>query len=353
MVRQLESGSPQRTSALVGLAFAIVLSSCGGGASGNVASGQEAIALVAKAKEQGSTSSKSSESTGDCAAQGPTEFGRSPVCADSGFRKDDALSFSNWAGKRYVNDSLTIENLTALFGSSVCASVEGKNCTLSKGALALFEKMQQGYEQGRCEGMVVMAALLSAKAVSVDEVDGKAQTTSQLSPDNEVLQGGIAYWWSTQFSATLANGTTEIRNQGLKGIVRQLKTNLPKGAFATMGIYFSGRGHALLPVGLTRRPDGVYEIIVYDSNVVDRFKTVTVDLTADKWEYEFGGGNGAPSDVWSGTSGLIDLSPMTLRDDLDKCAYCDDPSPSDVTVTLETEPIVGRERVDSIFASTD
>ena len=302
------------------------------------------------ARQQDAASSKAASGSGECSGVAPRDFGRDPMCADSGFRRTDILPFANWAGRKYSDDMLTTANLTALFGRSVCATVDGDICTLTNGAVDFLHNLEKAYLNGRCEGMVVMASLLASKAVALDAVDPSAESSSAVDPDTAALQKAIGYWWTTQYSTDVGDATGKIRKKGLKEVIRQLQVNLSNGTFATMGLYYKGLGHALLPVGLMRGPDGAFKVVVYDSNLPDVFATVDVDLATDTWTYRFGAQNGdADAHVWTGTSGDIDLTPMTSRAAQSKCIYCEDKSASDVTVRLQELPIEGRDAIESTY----
>lgn len=322
-----------------------VVSSCGSSDT-SVASDKEALDLVLSAQGRRDASSKGANSVAVCDEAAPSDYGRDSLCADSGFRSADRFSFANWADEKYTGDQLTAAQLVSLFGKYVCASITGDACTLSTGGEELLKNMEKAYLSGRCEGMVVLASLLKSKAVPLSSFAGKAASVINLDPDDEALQKSIAYWWMTQYSVAVAETSSKVRSRGLKEIIRLLEVNLSSGTFATMGLYFGGQGHALLPVGLLRSPDGIFHVAVYDSNLPEEFGSVDIDLAADKWTYLRGGLNGdAKLGIWSGTSGSIDLTAMSSRSETSSCPFCKGKDPGTTSVRLDDYVVPGRDRI--------
>lgn len=348
MVRRSGLASRLVCATLAAVVITSLIAACGG--SGESSDGRDAITGIAVARQRSLASSKAASTSGECGGIAPRDYGRSGLCADSGFRRADLLPFANWSGQKYPADMLTAGNLTALFGESVCANVDGDTCTLTNGAVKFLEELQKAYLNGRCEGMVVLASLLASKALEPVDIDDSAVASSAVDPNADEVQRAIGFWWTTQYSPEVAEATAKTRDKGVKEVIRQLEVKLSSGTFATMGLYFKGMGHALLPVGLMRGPDGVYEVVVYDSNLPDSFATVDLDPQTDTWTYRFGAVAGdADAQVWTGLSGDIDLTPMSSRAARTACVYCEDDSPSGVRVSLGAFEVPGREAIDSTY----
>ncbi len=328
----------------------LALASCGGSGGDSVSSDKEALNLILASKGERPGSSKGGQSAAVCEGAGPADFGPGSLCADTGFRSSDRFSFANWGKTRYPADELTAAQLFALFGKSVCSSLSDGVCTLSTSGASLLEQLKETYLLGRCEGMVVLASLLKSKVVPLSTFDDAAVDVESLEPDNEELQKSIAYWWLTQYSVAVGEVSGRIREEGMKEVIRQLEVKLSEGTFATMGLYYKGEGHAVLPIGLLRGPDGVFRVPVYDSNLPTEFGVVDIDLANDKWTYARGGINGDEElGVWTGASGTIDLALMTARSETSSCPYCNGNDPTSQTVRVDDYVAPGRDKIDSVF----
>lgn len=272
----------------------------------------------------------------ECSGKPHKDFGPGGLCADSGFRRKHTFLFPNWGGTKFPNDQIAASEFVALFGpENVCATFANNQCTLTVSALSIYNQMTAALAGGRCEGMVVLNALIAAQVVKVPTLQKRAKGIAQLSPSGAQIQSLIKYWWASQFSQSVIDETATVRAQGLKPIVDRLIQALNRGLYATIGIYTKTAGHALLPVGVVRQPDGAYRIITYDSNIPNRLTFVTVDLAKDQWTYDFGTTN--PSQAvkpWTGKSGSLDYTPMSSRVGITKCSFCNDKAPSTTVVKI-------------------
>lgn len=272
----------------------------------------------------------------ECRGKPHKDFGSGGLCADSGFRRKHTFLFPNWGGTKFPNDNMAASEFVALFGpENVCATFANNQCTLTVGALSVYNQMSNALAGGRCEGMVVLNALIAAQVVKPPALQKRANGVAQLNPSGAQIQSLIKYWWASQFSQSVIDETANVRAQGLKPIVDRLIQALNRGLYATIGIYTKTAGHALLPVGVVRQPDGVYRIITYDSNLPNRLTFVAVDLAKDQWSYNFGTTN--PSQAakpWTGKSGSLDYTPMSSRVGVSKCSFCNDKAASNSVVKV-------------------
>lgn len=292
-------------------------------------------------RKRASSGSRSAKSDATCAGSPVKEFGSGSVCADSGFRLKDVLTFENWGGTgRYKEDEYLGPEFIATFGEdNVCASVSGGRCTLTQSAAEAYTQISKYISGGRCEGMVVVAGLMSLGRIRPHEVASGTKTVAAISPSVPDVLRAVNYWWTTQFSSEVVSATAEIKEKGVSEIVRLLGSNLRNGVYATMGLYSGRDGHAVLPVALTRENSGAYVAIVYDSNASSSFGRVELDTVADAWRYRAPGLGGSPQG-WMGRSGTIDLTPMLSRQRSVKCDFCGGKSPSSLSVSIGTGRIV-------------
>jgi len=336
------------------VAASILLVSCGGGAAGGGAKvdSQSALAdLIVEKPSAAQAGSKTSDVS--CSGPAPSEFGSGELCVDSGYRQDGNFSFANWGSYQYEGDTFNADEFVTLFGAeNVCVSGVAEKCVLTTESQARLDLLNKQVGGGRCEGMVVMSALLAAGAVKLEDLQPGAKSVSDLDPNDSKLMRQINYWWATQFSPKVLADTKKVREKGIKGVLDASLKGLRKGVFATMGIYTKSSGHALLPVGVTRASDGTFNIIVYDSNLPDQLSRVVIDSVKETWIYLEGAVTpGQATGGWSGTSGFIELTPIISREGGSTCEFCTDKSASQLEVNAELVPLPADGVFESLFKS--
>ena len=339
-----------------GIVVALGLAACGGGGSGGDSEGVSAsdaqAALVELNKDDGSASRAGSRTAAiDCRGPAPAEFGSGNLCVDTGYRQQNKFSFANWGNYKYQGDTFDPGEFVTLFGAeNVCVNKIAEDCELTTQAKDRLELLNKQVAGGRCEGMVVMSALLASGAVKIEDLQPGATAVSDLDPNDPKLINQIDYWWATQFAPQVLADTAAIREKGVKAVLEALLRGLKSGVFATMGIYSKTSGHALLPVGVTRNNDGTFNVIVYDSNLPDILSKVVIDLDKDTWEYLEGAVNpGQAQSKWSGTSGTIELTPLISREVNGNCDFCTDQTSSAVKVVAEMIPLPSKDLFESLF----
>ena len=161
-----------RSRSLVRLGSAIIVGSvfllaCGGGAAtgGAKVDAQAALTdLIVETPSAAKAGSKTSDVS--CTGPAPSEFGSGELCVDSGYRQDSKFSFANWGNYQYTGDTFNADEFVTLFGAAnVCVSGVAVNCVLTTESQERLDKLNSQVAGGRCEGMVVMSALLAAGAV--------------------------------------------------------------------------------------------------------------------------------------------------------------------------------------------
>jgi len=300
--------------ACVGVLVSILAACGGGGSSGGdggagVSDAQAALVELNK-DERSATRAGSRTSAVSCDGPAPAEFGSGELCVDSGYRQESKFSFANWGNYQYSGDTFDPSEFVTLFGAdNVCVNKAVQDCELTNQAKERLELLNKQVAGGRCEGMVVMSALLASGAVKIEDLQPGATAVSDLDPNDPKL------------------------------II-----------FSTMGIYSKTSGHALLPVGVTRNSDGTFNVIVYDSNLPDILSKVVIDTKKDTWEYLEGAVNpGQAQSKWSGTSGTIERAPLISREVNGNCDFCNDASSSATKVTAELIPLPPKDVFDSLF----
>jgi hypothetical protein len=347
----LQSRNLMRFGAATVVASVFLMSCGGGGATGGAKVDAQAALTDLIVEEPSAAQAGSKTSDVSCSGPAPSEFGSGELCVDSGYRQDSKFSFANWGNYQYTGDTFNADEFVTLFGAAnVCISGTAENCVLTTKSQARLDLLNKQVAGGRCEGMVVMSALLAAGAVKLEDLQSGAKSVSDLDPNDPKLLKQINYWWATQFSPKVLADTEIIRGKGIKGVLDGALKGLRKGVFATMGIYTKSSGHALLPVGVTRASDGTFNIIVYDSNLPDQLSRVVIDPVKETWIYLEGAVTpGQATGGWSGTSGTIELTPLISREGGSACEFCDDKSASQVKVNAQLIPLPAGELFNSLF----
>jgi hypothetical protein len=268
--------------------------------------------------EETSTSTDGSFSWAD---ECTTEAGDLPteglICADSGMRPTtDGFSFENWGGPVEA-DAVTLNTAATLYGiESVCATVEGDNCTPLPGAQQWIEEMNASIEGGRCEGMAVLSQRFADGLNTPGEFQEGATTVSELQRETATVAADISRWWVTQGLSTVAEFNYAAQQLTPTQIAQDLVSAIRNKAGVTYGFYFDGQGHAVTPIAIALRADGVLEVLNYDNNYPGQITTVTIDPSTETWSYDMAATNaGVDANIWSGSTGSMDYTLMSAREE--------------------------------------
>lgn len=244
------------------------------------------------------------------------------IVYDFGFNpQKNGFRFENY-GDDIPATNLTADELRRMFGDQVCARLDGTECTLTPPAEQWMEQVNGDMAGGHCEGMAVLSLMMYTQKVSPQDFGGT--TASDLDINNEDLQREIAYWWATQ--AVAPTYTSVIKGTPME-ILKTIEQMDPAGETYTIGIYNdAGEGHAITPIGVEDKGDGLYAILVYDNNYPGETRELLVDSRDDSWTYETSINPEVQSDVWSGNAETqtLDLTPTSARLDQQECPFCGD-----------------------------
>ena len=291
------------TRIVASLSLITVLVSCGG---------SEKSAEEASAPTDGSFSWE---------AECTTEAGDLPteglICADSGMRPTtDGFSFENWGGP-VAEDAVTLNTAAALYGTeSVCAEAQADACTPLPGAQQWVEEMNASMEGGRCEGMAVRSQRFAVGLNNPSEFQDGATVVADLQRETSNVGADISRWWVTQNLSTVAEFNYAAQQLTPTQIAQDMVMAIRDQAGVTFGFYFNGQGHAITPIAIALRQDGVLEVLNYDNNYPGQITTVTIDPSTEIWSYDMAATNaGVDADIWSGTTGTMDYTLMSAREE--------------------------------------
>jgi hypothetical protein len=234
--------------------------------------------------------------------------------------QQNGFSFPNY-GSDIPATNLTSVEMRRMFGDQVCARLEGEECTLTPPAAQWMEQVNGAMGGGHCEGMAVLSLMLYTGQVPASDFGGSL--ASDLDINNEALQRELAYWWTTQ--ATSPTNTSLVIGTPMEilNTVQQMDAN---GETYTMEFFNQDgtSGHAVNPIGVADKGDGVYAILVYDNNYPGQTREFYVDSRDNSWTYETSINPQVQSDVWSGNadSRTLFLTPTSARLGVQDCPFC-------------------------------
>ena len=263
-------------------------------------------------------------------AECTTEAGDLPteglICADSGMRPTtDGFSFENWGGP-VAEDAVTLNTAAALYGAeSVCADAQVDACTPLPGAQQWVEEMNASMEGGRCEGMAVLSQRFAVGLNSPSEFQDGATVVADLQRETSSVGADISRWWVTQGLSTVAEFNYAAQQLTPTQIAQDMVMAIRDQAGVTYGFYFDGQGHAVTPIAIALRADGVLEVLNYDNNYPGQITTVTIDPSTETWSYDMAATNaGVDANIWSGTTGSMDYTLMSAREDANPAPWSTD-----------------------------
>jgi hypothetical protein len=243
------------------------------------------------------------------------------VSSNFGFDpQQNGFSFPNY-GSDIPATNLTASELRRMFGDQVCADINGDNCTLTPPASQWMEQINGAMAGGHCEGMAALSLMMYTNQVPPSNFGGSV--ASDLNINDETLQRELAYWWATQTVSPTNTSIVKGTPMEILDIIRQMDAN---GETYTIGIYKQdgSAGHAITPVGVADKGDGVYAILAYDNNYPGETRELYVDSRDNSWTYETSINPQVQSDVWSGNADTqsLDLTPTSARVNQQECPFC-------------------------------
>ena len=240
---------------------------------------------------------------------------------DFGFDpSQNGFSFPNY-GDDIAATNLTEYEMRRMFGDGVCARIDGDTCTLTPPAEQWMEQINGDMSGGHCEGFAVLSMLMYTEQISPSDFGGSS--ASDLDINDEYLQREIAYWWATQATDPTVSAVIKGTPLEILDIVQQMEFS---GETFTIGIYKEdgSGGHAITPIGVEDKGDGLYAILVYDNNYPGETRELLVDTRDNSWAYEASINPDVEPDLYTGNADTqtLDLTPTSARLGLQACPFC-------------------------------
>lgn len=262
--------------------------------------------------------------TSHCTDLDAPELGEGKMCVDNGFRiKADDFSFSNWGRSTEADANVTIQTLIDLFGhSAVCVDGPSSECTIRPTTTQKLEEWNNALAGGRCEGLATLSTRFLLKLDDPATFTPNATRVADLQRGNQLLDSSIVYWWATQFLTEVSDRAATSRTKSPLQLVDDLIQGLANKVGYTVGLYFGSSGHAVTPFAVTHRGEK-FIIHVYDNNFPGVRKEIVVNGTTNAWNYSAARAqpDGSSAD-WTGTTGTLELTPMSSRKGPFKCSFC-------------------------------
>ena len=271
-----------------------------------------------------STAALVSQIASHCTDLDAPELGEGKMCIDNGFRINaDDFSFSNWGRSTEADANVTIQTLIDLFGhSAVCIDGPSTECVMRPTTVQKLEEWNNALAGGRCEGLATLSTRFLLKLDDPTTFKPDATRVADLQRGNQLLDSTIVYWWATQFLTEVSDRAATSRTKSPLQLVDDLVQGLANGVGYTVGLYFGSSGHAVTPFAVTHRGDD-FIIHVYDNNFPGVRKEIVVNGSANSWTYTAARAQPDGSSVdWTGTTGTVELTPMSSRKGPFKCSFC-------------------------------
>ena len=280
------------------------------------------------------TESLVSQIASHCTDLDAPELGEGKMCVDNGFRiKADDFSFSNWGRSTEADANVTIQTLIDLFGhSAVCVDGPSTECVIRPTTVQKLEEWNNALAGGRCEGLATLSTRFLLKLDDPTTFKTNATRVADLQRGNQLLDSSIVYWWATQFLTEVSDRAAISRTKSPLQLVDDLIQGLANGVGYTVGLYFGSSGHAVTPFAVTHRGED-FIIHVYDNNFPGVRKEIVVNGTTNAWNYAAARAQPDGNSIdWTGTTGTLELTPMSSRKGPFKCSFCSTSTASTDTV---------------------
>ena len=231
--------------------------------------------------------------------------------------------------------NLTADDMRAMFGNEACTNRTGP-CIPTLAAEATREAFNGAMDGGHCFGIAGTASQVFNGTLGLPFI-GSAFRAPYRTPWSSTMTRTIARnfaWQLVNDSSSYALSPTQA--------VRALQAGLKPGAAPFVLTVWetppAQGGHAITPIALYDRGNGLYDIEVWDNNYPGRTRAVHIDTTADggkgTMEYLMFTSPGQAPTMASGDVGLIPADKLLGRQ---PCPFCD--SATGTTVTIDAVEI--------------
>jgi hypothetical protein len=191
----------------------------------------------------------------------------------------NGFSFRNFTG-RFKEGDLTIEEVQNMFGDSVCTRLENDVCIPHPKVVTWIGEMNQIMNSGgHCVGFTVASNQLYTDTALLTQFGAdKTYSLERELPVLKMISQGFA-----------SNYAGNVQAQEVKGTPSEIvEALLLLDEPVDLGIFFPAygqNGHSILAHNVIDQGNGIYHIVVYDSNRPGEDNIIVVDTRKDTWFY--------------------------------------------------------------------
>ena len=250
--------------------------------------------------------------------------------------------FRNYGRDHDNENDLNAGNLIMMFGAdNVCQSGStADDCVLNEPAEEWLAQQVKLLAGGHCEGLAVTTLRFwdglsfNGKGEPADWQSG-AKKVSDLEHTDDI-SNYVAHFHVLQTLAEIYEFRAETWKKKPSEILRMLMDSMKEGAkdhyVMSIGMREEGRytrGHAITPYAVEDMGEGIYHLMVYDSNYPGQSKFVEFDTKEETWRYHTASDptKTASDYVGDATTKTLGLKSQAARElDVYGCPFCADDS---------------------------
>ncbi len=250
--------------------------------------------------------------------------------------------FRNYGRDHDNENDLNAGNLIKIFGAdSVCqAGSTASDCVLNEPAEEWLAQCVKLLEGGHCEGLAVTSLrwweglAYGGKGALADWQSG-AKKVSDLEHTQDI-SNYVAHYHVLQRLPEISDFRAETWKKKPSEILHMLIDSMKEGAkdhyVMSIGMREDGRytrGHAITPYAVEDMGEGIYHLLVYDSNYPGESKAVVFDTKEETWRYHTAADPTKTANDYIGdaTTKTLGLKSQAARElDVYGCPFCSDGS---------------------------
>jgi hypothetical protein len=250
--------------------------------------------------------------------------------------------FRNYGRDHDNEHDLSAADLVKMFGAeNVCQSGStAEDCVLYEPAEEWLASQFKLLEGGHCEGLAV-TSLRFWQGLSFDGRKGPADWQSGAHSVTELqhtaeISNYVAYYHVLQTLAEIYEFRAEVWKKKPSEVLHMLIESMKEGSsdhyVISIGMREDGRytrGHAIAPYAVEDMGEGLYHILVYDSNYPSESKFIELDTKEEVWRYHTASDPTKTANDYIGdaTSQTLGLKSQAARElPVYGCPFCPDSS---------------------------
>ncbi len=245
--------------------------------------------------------------------------------------------------------NLTADDMRIMFGNQACTNRVGP-CIPTLEAEAAREMFNGNMDGGHCFGIAGTVSQIFDGTLGLPSI-GSAFRPPYRTPWSSTMTRTIARNMAYQFVNDL-DGFTVTPTQAVNSLKQNLAPDVAPFVLAVFDTPPGQGGHAITPIALYDRGNGMYDIAVWDNNYPGRTRAVHIDTKANNgagsMSYLMFTSPGAPPAMASGDVALIPSAKLLGQQ---PCPFCD--SAAGTTVSVDAVEVAAGETVDASIVGLD